>query len=157
MPTLKTFDGFEEFLTEGESLEIKKLMNAGQKYVHIHGNAIAISSIAGIFKDGDGAGDHQVGILHDGSTVVRQFGQWFCQSGDRDEKGYYIVRPDPNYYPEVAVDTVPSRKEFEKKYAALPPEDRKRLMIGDRAQEIDRYLNGSSPTNIKDIIASRNQ
>lgn len=53
------------------------------------------------------------GFLHDGTKVIRQFGQWFCDDGNLDEQGRLTVRPDYGYYPEVAVDVVASPAEWE--------------------------------------------
>lgn len=70
------------------------------------------------------------GVLHDGSAVVRQFGEWFDANSPIDERGLHTVRLDPVYYPEVAKDVVPSPEEFERNYRALPAEERKAKMLG---------------------------
>jgi|TARA_R100001530_G_scaffold38451_1_gene29763 hypothetical protein len=153
MRILKTFNNFTEGLTDEEADEITRLIHAGQKYIHIHGNTIAVSSISGIFREDRDEGDHQVGKLHDGTTVVRQFGQWFCQSGDRDEKGYYEIKPDPHYYPEVAMDKVPSVGKYDREYATLTAAERMELMTG--GESTDRYLNEQKPSSMKQLIESR--
>ena len=66
------------------------------------------------------------GILHDGTHVIRHFGQWFKLEGDYDDRGNPLTRFDPEMYPEVARDCVPSKQEFHQKYAHLPT-NRERL------------------------------
>lgn len=97
--------------------------------------------------------DHKIGVLHDGSRVIRQFGQWFCLNGEVNEGGIYEVRPDPIYYPEVAKDCVPSVKTFEKKYQALPPEERKKAICG--VYKPERYLKETKPLSIGEIVKKK--
>jgi len=56
------------------------------------------------------------GILHDGTKVIRHFGQWVLDSGMvPDDKGnYQPIVIDKNYFPEVARDCVLTPGEFEK-------------------------------------------
>lgn len=68
------------------------------------------------------------GILHDGTMVVRYFGAWYL-AGVIDEKGKPSKVIDQNYYPEIARDCVPTPAEYQLKYAHLPQEERKQLMI----------------------------
>jgi len=60
--------------------------------------------------------NQMTGILHDGTIVKRHFGQWVDATNQvPDDKGNYsYVVLDPNYYPEVALDLVPTEKEFNK-------------------------------------------
>lgn len=94
--------------------------------------------------------DHKYGVLHDGTRVVRQFGQWFCLEGGVNEEGHSEIRPDVTYYPEVAMDCVPSPKDYEERYAALPVAERKALMCGGKDQS--RYLGGGAPESIGSIM-----
>lgn len=75
--------------------------------------------------------NQQLGVLHDGTQVRRHFGQWVDATNQvPDDKGNYNpIKIDPEYYPEVARDCVPSPEEFEKKYRALPVIERLALMI----------------------------
>lgn len=129
MPTLKTYDGHSLQVSDEEARTLAKIIAEGkQKSVIIAGNIIAISNISGVWnKSASEETDHTMGVLHDGTRVVKQFGSWFC-IGQRNDQGHYEVRPDPAYYPEVAMDKVPSVSEYETKYAALPAEERKALM-----------------------------
>lgn len=76
----------------------------------------------------------QLGILHDGTRVRRHFGQWVdAEMQVPDDKGNYMpVKIDPTYYPEVALDCVPTIKEFEQ-LRHLPTDERRRLIINDKS------------------------
>lgn len=144
MYILKTFDKVEFKVTDEEALKIAEALNAGkQKAITLQGNIVLLSSISGIIKEEkmlehEGEKDHKVGVLHDGTRVVKQFGEWFCMGGERDEDGHYAVRPDIDYYPEVRMDCVPSVITYETKFASLPLDERKTLMIGEKTER--RYL-----------------
>lgn len=71
------------------------------------------------------------GMLHDGTKVMRYFGTWYLD-GDIDERGRPSKMIDPAYYPEVAMDCVPTVEEYYQKYAHLPREERKKLITGSR-------------------------
>lgn len=60
------------------------------------------------------------GILHDGSVVVKQFGQWFLLDGEKDEKGNLETRPDPEFYPEIRYNCIPTPQEYENTFKFLP-------------------------------------
>lgn len=72
------------------------------------------------------------GVLHDGTRVVKQFGEWFDADSASDQRGLRTVRLDPAYYPEVARDCVPTPEEFEREYRALPVSERKTKMLGSK-------------------------
>ncbi len=111
-------------------------------------NMVSIASIHS--EDQEDEKDHTIGVLHDGSRVIRQFGQWFCLNGEVNENGHYGVRPNPRYFPEVAIDCVPSVKIYELKYQSLPLEERKKAICGGR--EPQRYLGNTKPTSIAEIV-----
>lgn len=67
------------------------------------------------------------GTLYDGTPVIRYFGSWYLD-GEFDENGKPLRRIDSSYHPEVQRDCVPTRKEFELKYRALPRKERLRLI-----------------------------
>jgi hypothetical protein len=118
---------------------------------------INMVSIASIHPEGqeEDEKNHTIGVLHDGSRVIRQFDQWYCLTGEANEKGNYSVRPDPQYYPEVAMDCVPSVKVFERKYQALPLEERKKAICSGR--EPRRYLGTTTPTSIAEIVKDESE
>lgn len=109
-------------------------MNAGkEKVVIVQGNIIVLSSISAILKE-EKAREHddeqaKFGMLHDGTRVVRQFGEWFCMQGERDENNLYAVRPDLQHYPEVRANRVPSIEMFEAKFISLSKPERLALML----------------------------
>jgi len=57
----------------------------------------------------------QIGVLHDGTRVVRHFGEWIV-AGEMtpDDNGkYQPVKLDPTYYPEITSDCVASPDEYQ--------------------------------------------
>jgi hypothetical protein len=71
------------------------------------------------------------GFLHDGTKVIRQFGEIVCDQGQvvDDNGNYKPVRPDSNYYPEVAKDCFFSPEEWEN-VKLLTLDERKNLILG---------------------------
>jgi hypothetical protein len=84
------------------------------------------------------------GVLHDGTRVVKQFGEWFDADSTPDQRGLRTVRLDPAYYPEVARDNVPTPEEFEREYRALPIAERKAKMLSAKP-ETPRLSGGFKP------------
>lgn len=155
MYILKTYDGLSLTLKEEEAQKVLEAINAGtQKSIVVQNNYFAISNISSLTKEEiSEETDHTIGVLHDGSRVIRQFGQWFCLDGEVSENNHYSVRPDPYYYPEVAMDCVPSVKTYEQKYQALPPAERKQAICGGR--DTKRYLGGTGVSSVADILAGK--
>ena len=77
----------------------------------------------------EGKEKQKLGILHDGSRVMRQFGEWVPVDGERDERGLIRTRLDPQYYPEAAKDLVPTPEEFEREYRQLGNKERLEKML----------------------------
>ncbi len=71
-----------------------------------------------------------VGMLHDGTQVIKQFGRWYCANGMTDENGRLQTEPDPKYYPEVQLGTLPSPEEYANEYKALPVGEWAKKLIG---------------------------
>ena len=163
MYILKTYDRLKLELTDEEAGKVLSVINAGQqKNVLVQGNYFAIAGISSLTKCEDfEEEDHKIGVLHDGTRVVKQFGEWFCMSGEHDEAGHYAVRPDSAFYPEIMMDCVPSVETYERKYAALPIEQRKALMIEGKDPERYRRSSGLSrigtgypiPADMKRIVS----
>ena len=80
--------------------------------------------------------EQREGMLHDGTKVVKYFGQW-CIAGEVDEHGKPLRYIDPQYYPEVAKDCVPTTREYYKEYAHLPLPQRKVLISGRGREKSD--------------------
>jgi len=59
-------------------------------------------------------------ILHDGTRVIKQFGQWFCADGSRNEQGMLETTIDPEYYPEINSGILPTPQEYEEKFKMIP-------------------------------------
>lgn len=90
-------------------------------------NGVFNSSAFVSITDEEKEKNHNEGTLHDGTPVIRYFGSWYLD-GEFDENRKPWRRIDQTYYPEVQRDVVPSRREFEKKYKALPRKERLALM-----------------------------
>ena len=74
------------------------------------------------------------GILDDGTPVIRHFGSWYLE-GYLTEAGKPEKVIDPEYYPEVAMDCVPTPNEYFTKYAHLPLETRKQIVTQVRKKQ----------------------
>lgn len=83
------------------------------------------------------------GVLHDGTRVIKQFGEWF-DADSVNERGLRTVRLNPSYYPEVSRDCVPTPEEFERAYRALPAKERLEKML-EIKPEPARLSGGFSP------------
>ena len=79
--------------------------------------------------------DHNRGILHDGSRVVKRFGLWL-EANDPN------TAIDPKYYPEILQDKVPTIAEYEQKYAHLPEEKRLNLILGNKEEKEEISVEG---------------
>jgi len=111
------FSSENQFSLTKEELEffIKEIKD-GAKIVHIQRlNAFLTDKF--IFA-GQKPSDPNVGYLHDGTKIIKQFGQW------KDARNP-SVKLDPHYYPEAYNDNVMSEEEFKNKQ--LEYEESKRL------------------------------
>lgn len=126
--TIRFMDDSKTEITNEEFLKLAG--RTGLVFIPSIRETINLSSISRIYpsENEPKETEHTLGVLHDGSRVVRQFGQWYCIDGQKNENGHYETRPDPNFFPEVMMDSVPSVQEYETKYSALPFEERKALM-----------------------------
>ena len=84
MYILKTYDGLSLTIKEEEAQKVLEAINAGtQKSIIVQNNYFAISNISSLTKEEVSEEiDHTIGVLHDGSKVIRQFGVWYCLDGD---------------------------------------------------------------------------
>lgn len=127
---LKTFGGGTIKITEKE---FKAIANSGDDemiYISSIKNLINKKTIAHCYPESqadeiEDKKQQMLGILHDGTLVRRHFGQWVMAYDEvPDDNGKYVpVKLDPAYYPEIAMDIVPSSEEYNKKYRGLPPEE----------------------------------
>jgi hypothetical protein len=142
-------------VSQEEGMKILKAIQSNQKFLVIAGQGIAVGDIRAVtteeFDKDNEEKDHKLGVLHDGTRVIRQFGQWFCLNGTTTEEGYNEVKPDPAYYPEIAMDCVPSVSDFEKNYRHLMIEERKQLMTGGK--DIKRYSKDREPERLGNLLS----
>ena len=155
MFTIRTFDRQSFDVSDDEAravLEAKQTVGT----VILNGNAIDTKNISGIYRKENEHRDHNVGVLHDGTQVVRQFGKWVCDDGQRDERGLLVVSPDPMYYPEVAADLVASPSEWRTlgmQFYELNESRVKRIQGGHGSMEaigsvLERRLNVGKPESV---------
>lgn len=128
---VKMINDDRHVLTQNEYAE---LMRKGNVACKNSGVFVNLKSVADAFPEEATKGvenrENQThGILHDGTRVIRQFGEWVDADSLTDERGLHTVRLDPTYYPEVARDLVPTPEEFEREYRALPVAERKAKML----------------------------
>lgn len=127
---VKLINGDRHVLTPDEYAALLKTGNVACKNT---GAFVNLKSVSDAFSEDvaesvEGKPRQLHGVLHDGTRVVKQFGEWF-DAVSLDERGKYCVRLDPGYYPEVARDCVPTPEEFERDYRALPTSERLEKML----------------------------
>jgi hypothetical protein len=97
----------------------------------------------------------QTGILHDGTRVIRHFGEWILPEYVPNDSGKDVpVKIDPTYYPEVAADFVPTEKEYHEKYEHLPRDKRLAAIMGDVPRSRKRISDGKTKS-MKELLAGR--
>lgn len=142
---VKMMDDSKVEITEEEFLKLKE--KEGLVWIPSIKQAINTKSISQIllkddYERGINREDQREGMLHDGTKVIKYFGQW-CIAGEIDDTGKPTKIIDPQYYPEVAKDCVPTSSEYYTKYAHLSLPQRKAL-IGGQGREKSEFkpLNG---------------
>jgi hypothetical protein len=114
---ITTYDDDTLYIDDQGAESVMKAMKAQSKFVQINGQVIAVSNIASILEENRIRNKTNIGKLHDGSLVRRVFGIW------RDFNDSEIMI-DPTYYPEVAIDCVPTAEDWEVFIRPLPLEER---------------------------------
>ena len=113
MFTLKTYDKNVIDLTDTEANGILEAMAQNKEMVIVRGSMIKTANISGIYNNAsESRGDQNVGYLHDGTRVIKQFGRWVCDDGHMDEKGFLLTYPSREYYSEVSADLVATIDEW---------------------------------------------
>jgi len=113
---IKTVDGATIPITKKQRDQILQEENAGKARVFVNDAAIRCNTMNIYPAD---VLDITEGVLHDGTRVIKHFGQWVDACNPK-------LRLDPAYYPEIASDTVVSRETY-KKLGAGAYKDRKQL------------------------------
>ena len=115
MKILKLSNGVKIRIEEYEVQDVLSGVAGKETKIFKHGMANLIYFVA-LVEESDEMYDRKLqttGILHDGTPVIRYFGQWYT-NGVFDEKGNPIQRIDPTYYQEVNRDCVFSPKSMTK-------------------------------------------
>lgn len=127
---VKMMDDSKIEITADEFLKLKD--KEGLVWIPSIQQAINTKSISQIlskddYETGINREDQREGMLHDGTRIIKHFGQW-CIAGEIDEHGKPTKVIDPQYYPEIAKDCVPTSQEYYQKYAHLPLPQRRTLI-----------------------------
>jgi len=112
------------------------------------GQVVNTSSISRILSEEDYEKEKEkenekgsnLGVLHDGTPVIRYFGVWYSD-GEFDENGRPYQRIDQTYYKEVARDCVYTPNQYER-IKHLPKEKRLEIMLGGSKEENIRIGSG---------------
>lgn len=151
--TIQFIDGSRITITEEEFAKLAG--KSGLVFIPSIRETINMMSISRIYptENAPEDKDHKLGVLHDGTRVIRQFGEWFCMAGERDEKGLYAVRPDVTFYREVAMDCVPSIETYQTKYQMLSTDERKAKMI--EGKDTARYEREGGFSRISETMETK--
>src|SRR3990167_1800882 len=66
----------------------------------------------------------RLGILHDGTEVIRSFGVWYYLNGEYDARGNPCTIVPFEFYPEAAYDIVPTSQEYSIHYSIIKSEEK---------------------------------
>lgn len=107
MPILKTMDGVHFRITDAEAAKVIQAKGSDSiKDIHIRGCTIPKSAVAlyseEIWETKDG-----LGVLHDGTPVIKKFGQW-VDANNPDVRLSWI------HYPEIGEDQIMTPSEFKR-------------------------------------------
>ena len=150
-----TYDKHVFLVEESEAQDILAAKQAGDDGVFVDGAYIACSNISGVYpEESEDRRSQTLGVMHDGSNAIKQFGQWRDMNGQRDDKGNYLVSYDPQYYPEAAYDRVPTPQEFTKYYLQLNPQDRLIKMLGGQEQYKRLTAPATDPKSLSEMMGS---
>lgn len=140
--TVNLMDKTSIVLTESEFAAMMESQNPLVHFPRLNRgiNKLTISTY-GPTESADRSGQ-KLGVLHDGTPVIRQFGEWVDAGSPVDEQGRHTVKLDAQFYPEVAADCVPTPQEFEAEYRHLTPDQRRMKMLVLGNGEKERRLPG---------------
>lgn len=126
-------------ITDEEAKDLAKV-KGGEVFIRSIGASVNLAYKAALYPENhpdviEERKNQQTGRLYDGSRVKRHFGTWVdADNTTVDDKGNYVpIRIDPNYYPEVATDSVFTEEEYEK-IKHLPTQEKLKLVVGERGQ-----------------------
>lgn len=105
-------------------------------------NLSSVSVIQEVKYDWEARRLQKQGFLHDGTPVLRQFGEWVDATSPLDDNGHRMIKLDPQYYPETIRDCVATPEEWEQ-IKDLPKSERYEIMMS-RGIELKRLNTGFS-------------
>ena len=140
MKRVKLSNQAEIVIGEDEVRTVLEGITKKDQIVALKNGVFNSSYFVAIVDDNDDKRNQKEGTLHDGLLVIRYFGSWYVD-GEFDGEGKPTKRIDSAYYPEVARDCVPTRKEFEEIYRELPREKRLELICAGTREPKSGGLN----------------
>jgi len=141
---LKTMDGVVIPIGSDEANKIAVAISKGNKHVLVRGALLPSSSIA-IYPDEYWAEREKHGRLHDGTVVIRQFGNWVDARNPE-------VRLSWDHYPELARDEVLTEAEYIRvglNKPELESEERKQIYQSAVAKRAQNALEGTVAKQIE--------
>lgn len=151
---VKTMGGEKIFITEAE---YKTILATPSGFIAFPSCGVTInaSRIESVYPESivdeiTERKEQKTGVLHDGTRVRRHFGEWVdADLSVPDDKGnYQPVKLDPNYYPEVARDCVPSEKEFEEMRMLAPADRLVKILSGTS----ERKISSGRMESVKELL-----
>jgi len=113
-------DGNKIQLTEPQAEQAKREIQRGVEWLPIAGNFVNVKSISGIYDDEVERRQAKSGRLHDGTRVVKAFGQW------KDADNPNVILSLRNY-PELAKDEILTDDEWEREVKPLDMTEARRV------------------------------
>jgi len=107
-------DGMRIQLTPAEAAAVDAALAEGADEIVVRGARLNRKCYSGLYPDDLVRAVSDAGRLHDGTRVIRRFGEW--RDADTPD-----VRLSPAHYPEIARDEVMTEDEWRRRPAALPP------------------------------------
>lgn len=110
---IKMMSKDELYITESEYQRIISSKAEGLIFIESLKGTVNLRSVETILpEDKVPEKEQTVGVLHDGTKVIKQFGMWQDAFNPK-------LKLDTSYYPEIASDTVMTEKEYEEKTKLL--------------------------------------
>lgn len=127
MYELRTTDGAKIMITKEERDAILQSKQAGQSHIYLQrtDDTIMTNAITGMYTPA--AHDQQEGYLHDGTKVIKKFGQWVDARNPE-------VRLSASHYPEIMQDRVMTLEQYQERSQTPQLPHTEPLAIEDRGQ-----------------------
>jgi len=105
---IKTMSKTEVFITEEEYQRLISSKATGLVFIESIKGTVNLNSVEFILPENLVKRDLTIGRLHDGTKVVKRFGEWKDASDPE-------IHLNPSYYPEILKDEIMSEEEYQNK------------------------------------------